>query len=107
MITLGLSEIISKWKGENYFNWKTSCFRNPTTGGFCWLNLLGTALYSLIMISISCCVYFTFRCALYADINQGILTSIFGLSSLISAVLAYFMFGDRLKKYHVSICDNL
>mmetsp|Transcript_8858 Transcript_8858/g.7835 ORF Transcript_8858/g.7835 Transcript_8858/m.7835 type:complete len:206 (+) Transcript_8858:491-1108(+) len=33
--------------------------------------------------------------------NQGIITSLFGLSSIFSAAIAYFIFGDKLKIYHV------
>ena len=90
------------YTGTKFWTWEESNFRNPETNGFYWQNLFGLILYSAINISSGFAVVFCFQFAIYGDINQGILTSLFGLSSIFSAVLAYFIFGEKLKLTHVS-----
>ncbi|CAI2372023.1 unnamed protein product [Moneuplotes crassus] len=95
------SAISARIKGETYWSWQKSNFRDIETGKFHWKNLTGVLLYSAIILCAGFSVYFTFSFALYADINQGILTSLFGMAAVYSAIFAYFLFGDRLKIYHV------
>ena len=89
-------------KGTKVWSWEESSFCHPITKGIYWPNVLGVILYTLISCSAGFAVVFTFQFALYGNINQGILTSLFGLASVFSAIIAYFAFGDRLKAYHVS-----
>ncbi|CAI2371812.1 unnamed protein product [Moneuplotes crassus] len=101
VISTVCSVLASVIKKKQIWTWEDSNFRNNQTGGFHWKNLAGILIYCLVVILTALCINLTFRFALYADINQGILTSIFGVSALISAVLAYFLFGDKLKNYHI------
>mmetsp|Transcript_18623 Transcript_18623/g.16493 ORF Transcript_18623/g.16493 Transcript_18623/m.16493 type:complete len:371 (+) Transcript_18623:56-1168(+) len=87
--------------GKSFWRWQDSNFCNPETGGFYWTNFFGACIYTLINCAAGFGVIFTFQYALYGNMNQGILTSLFGLSSIFSAILAYYAFGDRLKIFHV------
>lgn len=90
------------WKGESYWTWQTSNFRNPRTNGFYWTNFIGLVIYVTINIAAGFSVVYTFKFALDGNLNQGILTCLFGLSAIFSAVIAYFVFGEHLKGAHVS-----
>ena len=92
----------SLYQGTTFWSWEKSNFRNPSTGGFYWINLFGAVIYALINCVAGFLVVFTFQFAIYGNINQGILTSLFGLSSIFSAVIAYFVYSEKLKIYHVS-----
>jgi drug/metabolite transporter (DMT)-like permease len=41
---------------------------------------------------------FTFKYALYAGVNQGIITSLFALSSVYLAIAAYVLFNEKVTK---------
>ena len=89
-------------KKSEFYNWKKSNFRKSQNGEFYWTNLLGAFLYTAINSAAGFALVYAFQFAKYGNMNQGILTSLFGLSSIFSAILAYYIFGDKLKFYHVS-----
>ncbi|CAI2364831.1 unnamed protein product [Moneuplotes crassus] len=90
-----------KRQGKKYLTWQDSNFRNPETGKFCWKRFSAIFLYSAIILVSGYFLLYTFQFGTYGNMNHGILTSLFGLSAIFSAVLAYFLFGDRLKIFHV------
>ena len=92
----------SAYSNKPFWRWENSNFRNPATGGLNWANIAGLLIYTLISICGGFAVIFTFKFALEGDINQGIITTLFGLSAIFSAILAYVIFGERLKVAHVS-----
>lgn len=92
----------AKYNNKTFWRWKDSNFRNPRTNGFHWLNFIGLCVYSINTILAGFAVVFTFKFAMLADMNQGILTTLFGLAAIFSSIIAYFIFGDRLKVSHVS-----
>jgi len=89
-------------KGTTVWSWEESNYCHPETKSIYWPNVVGAIFYTLINCAAGFTVVFTFEFATYGNMNQGILTSLFGLSSIFSAVMAYFVFGDKLKAYHVS-----
>ena len=100
--------IKSLFTNTTFWSWEKSNFRNPNTGGFNWTNFFGALLYCIIIFTGGTLLLYTFQFALYGNMNQGIITSLFGLSSIFSAVMAYYLFGDKLKSFHVSLkCENI
>ena len=91
------------YSGVPFWRWRDSHFRNPKTGGINWTNLIGVSAYVLITIAAGYAVVFTFKFATDGNINQGIITTLFGLSAIFSAILAYVVFGEKLKVSHVSL----
>lgn len=88
--------------GKNYGSWEHSNFRNSETGGFHWFNFFGVIWYIINLILSGVLVIFAYKYAILADINQGILSTLFALAALFSAIIAYFVFGEKLKLVHVS-----
>mmetsp|Transcript_26036 Transcript_26036/g.23054 ORF Transcript_26036/g.23054 Transcript_26036/m.23054 type:complete len:301 (+) Transcript_26036:263-1165(+) len=99
---VSIQYIKSKYKGATFWSWEKSNFRNPHTNGVYWPNVIGIIWYLIIVFIGGTCVVYTFQFCIYGNINQGIITSLFGLSSIFSAIMAYFLFGDKLKIYHVA-----
>mmetsp|Transcript_25254 Transcript_25254/g.28004 ORF Transcript_25254/g.28004 Transcript_25254/m.28004 type:complete len:233 (+) Transcript_25254:369-1067(+) len=62
---------------------------------------MGVCIYTAINSAAGFALVYAFHCAKYGNLNLGILTSLFGLSSIFSAIMAYFIFGDKLKMYHI------
>ena len=94
--------IKSIYNGNSLWEWRKSNFRNPSTGGFYWHNFLGWIVYTIIMTWAGFVIVYAFKFATFGNMNKGSLTSLFGLSSIFSAIIAYFLFGDKLKGFHVS-----
>ncbi|CAI2374271.1 unnamed protein product [Moneuplotes crassus] len=46
-------------------------------------------------------IVFAFEYCLYADLNQGILTTMFSFGSVFTLILAYFIFNEKTKVYHL------
>mmetsp|Transcript_10352 Transcript_10352/g.11809 ORF Transcript_10352/g.11809 Transcript_10352/m.11809 type:complete len:161 (+) Transcript_10352:206-688(+) len=99
---VSIQYIKSKYKGATFWSWEKSNFRHPHTNGVYWPNVIGIIWYLIIVFIGGTCVVYTFQFCIYGNINQGIITSLFGLSSIFSAIMAYFLFGDKLKIYHVA-----
>ena len=92
--------VIKCKKNEAIWTWEESYFRHPKGG----LNKFNTAIivsYTAYNMLIRIILVFCFNFALVADINQGILTTLFGLTAFFSAWAAYFLFNERLKIAHI------
>ena len=92
--------LVRLYKNEHIWTWKESNYRHPE-GGLNNFNILMLALYTLANIVAYTLVVFWFKFALTAEINQGIITSIFGLVSFFSAVGAYIVFKEKLKRSYL------
>ena len=82
------------------WSWKESYFRHPK-GGLNKFNITIIFCYVLNNIIVGSILVFCFKFALDANINQGILTTLFGLTAFFSALGAYFLFNERLKVAHI------
>ena len=62
-----------------------------------------TLIFITMTISISqgLVMLYSFRFALSAELNQGVIASIFGTAPAFSAIMAYFMFSEKLKRFHM------
>ncbi|CAI2367431.1 unnamed protein product [Moneuplotes crassus] len=100
IIFLLFSIVKSKYQGKTYWSWESCNFRDQETDGIHWIKVFGTVVYTLINVIQGFLVVFTFQFATYANMNQGILTSLFSFSAIFSALLAYFIFQDRLRIWH-------
>lgn len=84
---------------KKIWTWKKSSFRFPTGGLNCY-NTMICILYTInqlwAAILVVLCYYFSEN----ANINQGIISSLFGLSGLFSAVGANIFFNEKLRKAH-------
>ena len=55
----------------------------------------------LISIAYAVAMLYSFRFALSAELNQGVIASLFSMAPAFSAMIAYFMFSEKLKRFHV------
>ena len=96
-----LYRAIMKYRNnEAIWTWEESYFRHPK-GGLNKFNITIILLYALYNMIVGIFLVFCFKFALDADINQGILSSLFGLTAFFSAVGAYFLFNEKLKAAHI------
>mmetsp|Transcript_15487 Transcript_15487/g.13521 ORF Transcript_15487/g.13521 Transcript_15487/m.13521 type:complete len:249 (+) Transcript_15487:205-951(+) len=101
IIYLGINFVKAKIENKPFWKWEDSPFRNPETGGFHWKSLSGNLIYAVMNIISGFTVVWCFQFAVYGNMSQGILAALFGLSSIFSAILSYYIFGDKLKNYHI------
>lgn len=103
---------IKKFKDFAYFIRASECFffkqvPIPLTGDkeiiFNWEFFCLFLVYMISYIGAQLIVTYAFMYALDAKVNQGVLTAIFSVSSIFSAVVAYFFHNEMLKMSHVSL----
>mmetsp|Transcript_20274 Transcript_20274/g.17954 ORF Transcript_20274/g.17954 Transcript_20274/m.17954 type:complete len:347 (+) Transcript_20274:21-1061(+) len=92
---------LSYRNGESYFTFKKSVFINKHTDTFGWFILLGVLLSITSTFLGGVSVIYSFKFALEASTNQGVISSIFGLTPFVVAVLFYFVFKEYLKISHI------
>jgi len=93
--------IYVKHKTGNYWNWENSGFRDPKTDDFRWKAVFAVLLDVVIKVLAGWLVIISFKYALYAGINQGAITTIFTLSSIYVAIISWFLFNEKLNKFHI------
>ena len=84
-----------------FWNWKNSSFRDPATDRFRWRSVFAVILDAIIKVTAGWLVIISFKYALYAGINQGVITTIFTLSAIYVAFISWFMFNEKLNKFHI------
>ena len=91
---------IKYYNNEPIWTWEESYFRHPKGGlnKFNTAMILSYAAYNMITLVF---LVFCFKFALDANLNQGILSTLFGLTAFFSAVASYFLFNEKLKLAHI------
>ena len=84
-----------------FWNWRNSSFRDPETDTFRWRSVFAVILDAIIKVTAGWLVIISFKYALYAGINQGVITTIFTLSAIYVAIISWFVFNEKLNKFHV------
>ena len=84
-----------------FWNWKNSPFRDPDTDKFRWSPVWAVILDTIIKVSAGYFVIVSFKYAMYAGINQGVITTIFTLSAIYVALISWFMFNEKLNRFHI------
>jgi drug/metabolite transporter (DMT)-like permease len=93
--------IYVKYKTGKFWNWENSSFRDPATDRFRWNSVFAVILDAVIKVTAGWLVIISFKYALYAGINQGVITTIFTLSAIYVAFISWFMFNEKLNRFHV------
>ena len=93
--------IYVKNKTGNYWNWENSGFRDPRTDTFRWRAVFAVLLDAVVKVIAGWLVIISFKYALYAGINQGAITTIFTLSGIYVAIVSWFLFNEKLNKFHI------
>ena len=84
-----------------FWNWENSGFRDPITDKFRWSAVIAVVLDAIIKVLAGWCVIISFKYALYAGINQGAITTIYAMSSIYVAFISWFVFSEKLNKFHI------
>ncbi|CAI2368585.1 unnamed protein product [Moneuplotes crassus] len=87
--------------GNYYFSQQESPFWDPDTEKFRWAAVLAILMDSVTKISGGLTAILSFKYALYAEINQGAITTVFSISSIFVAMISFFIFGEKLTKFHL------
>lgn len=88
-----------------YWSKETSIYFHHETGKFNWTKALGPLLRGCVQILIFFSVVFTMQYAYLAQVNQGVISSLFTTSIVFSAIIFYFKYDEVLSMRHVvGIC---
>ena len=90
-----------KYTTGYFWNWENSGFRDPETDQFRFTAVLAVILDAFIKVTAGWMVIVSFKYALYAGVNQGAITTIFALSGIYVAVISWFLFEEKLNKFHM------
>mmetsp|Transcript_31883 Transcript_31883/g.28232 ORF Transcript_31883/g.28232 Transcript_31883/m.28232 type:complete len:134 (+) Transcript_31883:203-604(+) len=90
-----------KYSTGRFWNWENSGFRDPETNQFRWIAVFAIILDAFIKVTAGWMVIESFKYALYAGINQGAITTIFALSGIYVAIISWFLFDEKLNKFHM------
>jgi drug/metabolite transporter (DMT)-like permease len=85
----------------HFWNWENSGFRDPRTDTFRWKAVWAVLLDVVIKVVAGWLVIISFKYALYAGINQGVITTVFTLSSIYVAIMSWFLFDEKLNRFHI------
>lgn len=91
-----------KYTRGYYFKWNESPFRDIKTDGINWLAVWWQILDSVVYLFGGHLMILSFEHALYAGLNQGILTSLFSFTPILMAVAGFMIFREKLNIYHYS-----
>lgn len=92
---------IKKTTGH-WWKWENSSFRHPRTGKFRFSAAWAVVMDATIKVLAGWLVIICFKYALYAGLNQGVITTIFTLSGIYVAIISWFMFNEKLDKFHIT-----
>jgi len=85
----------------HFWNWENSGFRDPKTDQFRWNAVFAVFLDAVIKVTAGYLVILSFKYALYAGINQGAITTLFSLSGIYVAIIGWFLFHEKLNRFHL------
>lgn len=85
----------------HWWNWENSGFRDHKTDKFKWRAVLAIMLDVVIKIVSGWMVILSFKYALYAGVNQGAITTLFTLTGIYVAIISWFMFDEKLNRFHI------
>ena len=82
-----------------FYSWETSNFRD-TDGSVWWSSVFWAFGFAIVQFLNGYTFILALRMALYARINQGVITALFSLNSVFSAFISYFRFNEKLRVYY-------
>lgn len=89
--------IRSKRKSGSLWVWEDSAFRKEETNGINWWTVFFVVLSAAQSIVSRFLAILSFKYAILAGINQGLMTSLYSLSAIFLAIAARFLFNERMK----------
>ena len=90
-----------KYTTGNFWNRENSGFIDSRTDTFRWKAVFAVLLDVFIKVTAGWMVIISFKYALYAGINQGAITTIFALSAIYVAIISWFLFDEKLNRFHI------
>mmetsp|Transcript_14376 Transcript_14376/g.16066 ORF Transcript_14376/g.16066 Transcript_14376/m.16066 type:complete len:152 (-) Transcript_14376:397-852(-) len=92
-----------QFKATKGYIWskKKSPFFDPRTHKFRIRSVLAIIMDGVFKVSGGYLTIQTFKSSLEANINQGAITTIFSLSSILVAIGSFFIFKEKMTKYHL------
>lgn len=91
-----------KIKYNSFYPWEHSTYRNHETNGICWQTVFFMVLDGFLNFMGDLMAILGFQYALFSQINQGVVSTMFGLSSIYIGVMAWIFFHERMNLVHVS-----
>ena len=92
--------IKTKAEKKHFYAWKESDFKNVGDDGIRWGAILVVLLDTCANVVGGISVIFSMRAAIVSQINQGVMSSLYSLTSVLMAFVGVCMFNEKLKIYH-------
>ncbi|CDW80993.1 UNKNOWN [Stylonychia lemnae] len=86
---------------DSFWNKETSTYYDVHTDKFRFSYLLGPILRGIVQVAVFFSVFITMEFAFKAGVNQGIIASLFSTSIIMSAVIFYFLYEEKLSQRHL------
>jgi drug/metabolite transporter (DMT)-like permease len=74
---------------------------NSETGEFNYYYIVAVIIDSVAAFVSGILIIFTFRYALLSGLNQGVMTSMFSLTSIYVALISYWLWDEKLHIFHL------
>ena len=85
---------------EDFIDSTQSILLEEDTGNVNWRYVFILAFDAIVTFAAGLMIVLAFKFALYGRLNQGIVTSLFSLTSIYLAFFSYFAFNERLHFFH-------
>ena len=86
---------------DQSFNFKHSLFFDNITNKVNFIVVGGVILSTMFQICSGYCVLLAMEFSLWADINKGVITTLFSFTSVLMAVYSWFVFNEKLSSYNI------
>lgn len=93
--------IKSKVQKGYFYSWKDSDLKSRTTDKPDYRAVVAVFLYGCLSFLTGYIFITALKFSIYAQINQGVMTSLFSLTSVFLAFSGKFIFHEKLKFYHI------
>ena len=87
------SRLIASLEGNKQ---EKSVYHNEQTDGINWGAVLGVTIRGLTHWTLICCTCWSFEFSAYANVNQGVIASLFTSGVVFTALLFYLVYGEKL-----------
>ena len=92
---------VVNWRSKKPSLINTSYFWDQNTGKFQWWLVVAIVSDSAMSVVGAYFMILSFKYALYAEMNQGVITTLFSFTSVFLSFFAWIIFREKINIYHI------
>lgn len=100
IVSCDLLNFIVRNNNVPFWNPRKTEWVNSSTGNFNYFYIFAVILDSVAAFTSGILIIIGFKYALYSGLNQGVMTSLFSLTSIYIALISYWLFKEALHIFH-------